>query len=836
MHAVSNPGSGFDLSKRFFCLLFSVVSPWFFLSRCLCNFVLVDIYVRKQSNSPTNFNHILPSCNYFLETMDSSSSTHSSSSTEIIPNHSLTFKTSYRARSLRRKLTPFKITKGRRRCTGIARLRRGRRSFVSRVPKRRRSSNAPDDGWSDTSEPTIGIVPLDHEAVHGSRLDSSTLEIRLLHILPRQSHQGVDPLSSQDGDETVHCIMSRTSLSGSDQTDQPPPEFNALSYVWGNPNDKTNIVINSKPVAVTCNLESALRHLRDWHIEETEGLPIWVDAVCINQDDTEERGKQVEIMGDIYRRASRVFSWLGEGNRDSDMFIPVIRRGLTEQLEDYLSGDHEPTQVSGNTWEPTPEGLRRQLYGFVFIDLCNREYWYRLWILQEIVLARLSPTLLVGTCSLSYDEFSNASRRAHSLVYGTYSYLGWPDNSFLDGELQADAHRENLPYLNQGVRRYSGPTKNLDKIREDLGARGHVHVADVFWRQRLMTKWRASDPHDYVYALRGMLDAEAQSLIPVDYSVDPLYAYHHATVAILSSPSTYASRESYNFSDLVGSLPFCLVTGQNEVPSWVLDFASQKIADHAQGLHFATGWSLKRFKTMISSLSSDKITLILKGIYFDEISTVDEISFQRGGKHFRLLPRLRDLKRCLLKITNNNTPIGNSIPLARLKGTASIEKKIERTFFCLDEGLIKQGDSTLWRDWILELLGSPIGDIDEQRLWAFAAEQLKDQTYDGVKAMPDAYMHNILADLWARLCDHKLFFTKAGFWGLGAGGLTVGDRIVFTFGMTCPFIVRPCNPAIFEHKYTMVGCAEIDELRFEREKLEESIENGDLGTIDIRLV
>lgn len=690
-------------------------------------------------------------------------------------------------------------------------------------------SNTPDDGWSDTSEPTIGTVPVDHEAVHGSRLDPLIMEIRLLHILPRQSRQGVDPLSSQDGDETVHCIMSRTSLSGSDQTDQPPPEFNALSYVWGNPNDKTNIVINSKPVAVTCNLESALRHLRDWHIEETKGFPIWVDAVCINQDDTYEQSEQVGIMGNIYRRASRVFSWLGEGNKDTDWAIPLIRRGFSAEDK------YEPIVYMHASALKVPS-QRRRIHVIVFVDLCNREYWYRFWILQEIVLARLSPTLLVGTCSLSYDDFSNASRRAHRFVVDSGIYLGRPCSRVFDEKLYANAHRRSLPYLNQGNRRYFEPTKHLLKIREDLCARGHVHVADVFWRQKEIDYWRASDPHDYVYALRGMLDSEAQSLIPVDYSADPLQAYHHATVAILSSPSTYASRESYNFSDIVESLPFCLVTGPNKVPSWVLDFANQKEVDRAQGLHFATGWRLKRFKTMISSLSSDKRTLTLKGIYFDEISTVDEISFQRGGQHFRLLPRPRDLKRCLLKITNNNTPIGNSIPLARLKGTASIEKKIERSFFCLNGGMKKQGDSTLWRDWILELLGSPTGDIDEQRLWAFAAEQLKDQTYDGVKAMPDAYVHNILGHLWLRLCDHKLFFTKAGFWGLGAGGLTVGDRIVFAFGMKCPFIVRPCNPAIFEHKYTMVGCAEIDELRFEREKLEEAIENGDLGTIDIRLV
>ncbi|KAJ0103856.1 hypothetical protein J7T55_001226 [Diaporthe amygdali] len=145
------------------------------------------------------------------------------------------------------------------------------------------SMSSDSSGWSTTSEPTEGIVLTDHAAVHGARLDSSKKQIRLLQILPLEADH--DPK-----DEIVHCRMFKTFLNDFD------PSFNALSYTWGSPDEQTNIVVNETTVSVTTNLESALRHLRDYHLNTTCGFPLWVDAICINQDDTEEQNSQVGSM------------------------------------------------------------------------------------------------------------------------------------------------------------------------------------------------------------------------------------------------------------------------------------------------------------------------------------------------------------------------------------------------------------------------------------------------------------------------------------------------------------------------------------------------------------
>lgn len=79
-------------------------------------------------------------------------------------------------------------------------------------------------------------------------------------------------------------------------------DYVALSYRWSDPNNTREIFINRKPVHVTENLECALRVLRN-KLPMRIGVRLWVDAICINQQDLEERNLQVERMQDIYKKA-----------------------------------------------------------------------------------------------------------------------------------------------------------------------------------------------------------------------------------------------------------------------------------------------------------------------------------------------------------------------------------------------------------------------------------------------------------------------------------------------------------------------------------------------------
>jgi len=107
--------------------------------------------------------------------------------------------------------------------------------------------------------------------------------IRLLHI-----EKGEDPAP-------IRCKLSQVSVKS-------PPAYEALSYVWGDPEEKCMITWNNEQVPVTRNLYTALPFLR---LRDGERV-MWIDAVCINQNDEQERSQQVRIMGKIYKQASQV--------------------------------------------------------------------------------------------------------------------------------------------------------------------------------------------------------------------------------------------------------------------------------------------------------------------------------------------------------------------------------------------------------------------------------------------------------------------------------------------------------------------------------------------------
>ena len=117
--------------------------------------------------------------------------------------------------------------------------------------------------------------------------------------------------------------------------------YEALSYVWGSPTGDRPLRCNDKLLFVTCNCESALRHLRGAEKART----LWVDAICIDQGDGEEsvqeRNAQVALMGEVYHRAARTLCWLGEGTEFTSEVIARLgqigscqsKRGLKKLLQ-----------------------------------------------------------------------------------------------------------------------------------------------------------------------------------------------------------------------------------------------------------------------------------------------------------------------------------------------------------------------------------------------------------------------------------------------------------------------------------------------------------------------
>ncbi|CAG8950453.1 hypothetical protein HYFRA_00006949 [Hymenoscyphus fraxineus] len=157
--------------------------------------------------------------------------------------------------------------------------------------------------------------------------------------------------------ERLNCELAHFSL------DDTAPRYRALSYEWGFPSDDDpRIWINGMPHIIRKNLFCAMLELHSGQRGETKyGTPhwIWIDALCINQEDLLERNEQVSIMGRIYGSAESVIIWLGVAKDDSDMIM------------DILGENHDPQLIYRLSHEEKKDALLLWL---------QRPYWNRIWI------------------------------------------------------------------------------------------------------------------------------------------------------------------------------------------------------------------------------------------------------------------------------------------------------------------------------------------------------------------------------------------------------------------------------------------------------------------------
>jgi len=202
----------------------------------------------------------------------------------------------------------------------------------------------------------FSFEPLDHN------IDS----IRLLILLPLHAKEptrnGTDIMDG-DADE-ICCELEHRTLASK-------PTYEALSYTWGEKPASKLLRINGQPFVIRKNLYNALRNFR---------LPtqraLWVDALCINQADIQERNYQVSLMSYIYTRAQQVLVWLG----------------------------HPPEPFTQKELE-NPE-FRKYWSEANRIAIADHPYWSRRWVIQELVLAK-EVKFHLGVRYFTWNEYTN---------------------------------------------------------------------------------------------------------------------------------------------------------------------------------------------------------------------------------------------------------------------------------------------------------------------------------------------------------------------------------------------------------------------------------------------
>ena len=341
-------------------------------------------------------------------------------------------------------------------------------------------------------------------------------------------------------------------------------QYTALSYTWGDPTDPGLILLNNGyELPITQNLEAALRQFR----LRTGPIQLWVDAICINQADKEEKNIQVAIMRSIYASARQTWVWLGSADTRSD--------GAMDTVQSFQTEDPSHDDL----------GLIRQEVWDSIGDLMRRSWWTRVWVIQEVLSAK-RVQLSCGNKQIGIDCFVKLEEIRRNFAF---------------------RHIPTQPFANI----LSNWSLNR-RIVSDGDAPLFDWMADTH-------KFDATLRRDRLYALLGLSSEESRDAIIPDYSdrtSDTLLSTQ-ATAHFLTQQRRLLPLQS-GFYKKADDLP---------LPSWVSDWSTSQAG--YVSLVFQSGYracgqyarATPEFLPNVKHLSQlpQDALLVLKGVIEDEV-------------------------------------------------------------------------------------------------------------------------------------------------------------------------------------------------------------------------
>lgn len=417
-----------------------------------------------------------------------------------------------------------------------------------------------------------------------------TGEIRILSVLPAESFSDPIRISIKHTRLPPSCFGSQhrdlaESLVSSGLADTEKPEYYALSYVWGSHEDPEIIHVNAAPetadrISITHNLDVALRHIR----RKQKSLLIWIDAICIDQGNLEERGLQVSFMDTIYLTARKVLIWLGPEERGSHKVLQrlawmgerlIVHNGfVVPNPAGPPLGPKEASWLSVTEAVPGDEDQMRDL-----VALFERPWFRRLWVRQEIFLAQ-DALVVCGKTILSWELFRSAA-----VCLAAKSGLKGSEVSSADLRFK----------------KIKGVVLNLCS---------NSAVAYPFSYRYLRWAHQGSeftDPRDAIYAVKSILHPEDAALdIQPDYTMETSELFQKVCVRIFER-----QRQAY----FLYSCELASIATHNLV-SWVPDWSTSPDA-----IQLETNWSACGFLSAQGSYLGEGV-LRVAGVQIGEVRKV----------------------------------------------------------------------------------------------------------------------------------------------------------------------------------------------------------------------
>ncbi|KAL1607978.1 Folylpolyglutamate synthetase [Paraconiothyrium brasiliense] len=625
-------------------------------------------------------------------------------------------------------------------------------------------------------------------------------EIRLLKLLSPGS--GPSPAKSA----LVNCTLEHVSLD-------EIPEYQALSYVWGNPALTSPICVDGQIFEATFNLEAALRHLR----KKDASVTLWVDAVCIDQSNNVEKSDQVQRMGDIYRNASEVVIWLGQTKQEHSKLWAQLKElshlsAGTGALE--LNIDHLVDVDGKETRAPWLLGLNLELQkvfetitiGYSdedtlliepLLKLLMQPWWSRIWVVQEASLA-MPARVVWGSNEMYWGELWSAlGYIATWLHFQSIHLMG--DESYHKAFFSLERSQQFwVPLV--------GAWERVNRRSDDK----KVKLIDMLLQTSVTSALTATDPRDRIYGLFGIVEDADELGIKVDYSQSVESIYEGVARALLRTEG-------------LKMLQCCQYSARHRsgtLPSWVPDWSSslRQLLDGLRillpsGVYNASGLidarearELEKLKQRIGKLNFQDSPLSSQVSLSPDDSAATTLASEESKPG--ILPILAARVDSILAVGGAWEEANDAIDghIRDMLWVEELEQLAEKS-----KGVYSEAakDEALWR--------TPIADRGLPRLtyiWftratteamghdvlmgRFPLDKIEEASRSFYYQKSRAYQKILRAFGKGR----RFFVTQTGYLGLGPDSVEAGDEVYIISGASIPFVLRPTGGS---RSYKIIG-------------------------------
>ncbi|KAN0088998.1 HET domain containing protein [Hyaloscypha variabilis] len=567
---------------------------------------------------------------------------------------------------------------------------------------------------------------LDHATIPGVELhrhDNQLVEIpisikskELLYNMIR-----LVALFPGSGNDVIECDISAYSF-------QDLPTYETLSYTWGK-GPSHPILCNGQYISITESLGSALRRLRN----STSVRLLWIDALCINQEDIQERNSQVQYMRDIYHGCRNVVVWLGESSRTSSTGFSLVRDVALAASSESGSSVQKPITTGELTLKGLPERSSPswRALGAIFW----REWFARIWIIRGVSV----PQSVVVVCGADTCSWSDMTRAAKYISDHSLDAITDVDPKLVmklsDFRMRDDPQRPLLRLLSEARNSY------------------------------------ATDARDKVYALLGLAsDVDSLSLLP-DYSQDASEVYTRMVKSWIQRDRNL---------DILSAVEDNRCRVRPGLPSWVPDWDA-----HVPTLPFSahpgfTFMCAAGDSKATCTFGPDNKVLNARGKIIDSLDSVGMIfdefipasgTISRGSSMRDGLSRIRTRQWHIMAHKLMSYPTGENVEsvfVQTLIGQVKLEPAISSDELRLCYYAWRQYFEVAHREHGMYI------QVSHKELFT---EDLARATYFMKEQQKAAY-------------GRRFFTTKNGYMGLSPYSSRIGDSIVILLGGRTPFILR----------------------------------------------